>query len=84
MKDIWIKIIEYASKPHFGISRKIRGGNAIEFNGDGKTMSGDVVFEIYDQYLRVIADDGDTQVNLYLEWDKICSIKTTSKKASLG
>ena len=80
MKETWIKVIEYASKPHLGISRKIRGGYSIEFNGAGELMSGDVVFEIYDQYLRVIVEEAATMTNMYFEWDKIASIKTVSTK----
>lgn len=80
MKDVWIKVVEYASKPHLGISRKMRAGYGIEFNGDGTMYEGDVVFEIYETYLRVIVEEGSTTTNLYFDLDKIVSIRTAAKK----
>ncbi len=76
MKDIWIKVVEYASMPHLGLSRKLRPGHAICINGDCSPMEGDVVFEIYDTYLRVIMAKGEEATNVYYDWDKIASIKT--------
>ncbi|EPR36106.1 hypothetical protein dsat_1634 [Alkalidesulfovibrio alkalitolerans DSM 16529] len=76
MKDIWIKVVEYASMPHLGLSRKIRPGYAIEFNGDGRPLSGDVVFEIYDTYLRVISEEHGEPANTYYDWEKLASVKT--------
>ncbi|EPR39800.1 hypothetical protein dsx2_0374 [Desulfovibrio sp. X2] len=77
MKDIWIKVIEYASMPHLGLSRKLRAGYSIEFNGDGKVMDGDVVFEIYETYLRVISEEKGEVANIYYDWEKLASVKTT-------
>ena len=42
-------------------------------------MSGEVIFEIQEDYLRVIAEDGGTTTNAYYDWGKISSITTTSK-----
>lgn len=78
MKETWIKVVEYASKPHQGLSRKIRPGYSIQFNDCSQAMSGDVIFEIYDEYLRVIVTDGSTMTNAYYDWTKISSITTTS------
>ncbi|WP_029895729.1 hypothetical protein [Desulfohalovibrio reitneri] len=77
LKETWIKVVEYASMPHLGLSRKLRNGCAIEFNNDGDPMRGDVVFEIQEAYLRVIRDQGTDDVSVsYYAWDKLASIKT--------
>lgn len=80
MKDTWIKVVEYASKPHQGLSRKIRPGYSIQFNDCSKPLSGEVIFEIYEDYLRVIAEDGTTMTNAYYDWNAIGSIITISTK----
>lgn len=84
MKETWVKVIEYASMPYQGLSRKLRAGYSIQFDcactGDCAPLSGDVIFELSENYLRVMIDgSGGEQTNMYLAWDKLSSIKTTGK-----
>lgn len=79
LKETWIKVVEYASKPSHGISRMLRKGYSIEFNCGG-AYTGEVYFEIYDTYLRVTADEGEKTANLYIDWEKMTCIKTSNAK----
>ena len=77
MKETWIKVVEYASKPHAGLSRKLRKGFSFSVNC-GEAMEGEVVFEIYDTYLRVTTTAAGKETNAYYDWDKIASIETAN------
>lgn len=86
MKETWLKVVEYSSMPYHGFTRRLRKGYTIEFNGDGKVLEGEVMFDLNDSFLRVFIEDKETAMNMYLDWEKIASIKTFAplKEAGAG
>lgn len=78
MKETWIKVLEYASKPlHGTMSRKLRKGVRLQIN---ERIYEDAVIFIGEKFIRLTQNETpEGNINSYYDLNYITAITTYSK-----
>ena len=77
-KETLEKIFEYASMPMHGtLSRKLRKDISCQINEE--KIYANAVFFLGEEFVRITESEGDSTINTYYAWEKICSVRTIAK-----